>query len=236
MDLQKKDLTELSVLGLIAANVLPVFGVLYFKWDAFAIVLLYWAENLVIGFYNILKMALAKVAHPIEHLGKLFLIPFFVVHFGGFAAVHGLFILLLFGKGQSLSSGGGQHPWPCFLIFVQLLIGVIWQVCSTIPANMKIAIAALFVSHGISFINNYILKREFASAKPKDLMGQSYSRVVVMHVAIIAGAFLSAALHSPAGILLALIALKTILDVKLHLREHRVLHPDSPPSGFPQSV
>jgi hypothetical protein len=226
MNIQKKDLTELSVLGLVAANVIPIFGVLYFKWDTFSIVLLYWAENLVIGFYNILKIAVAKVARPIEHLGKLFLIPFFIVHFGGFAAVHGIFILLLFGKGQSLSSGPGQHPWPCFLVFVQLLIGVIWQVYSTIPANMKIAIAALFVSHGVSFVDNFLLKGEFASAKPKDLMGQPYSRVVVMHIAIIAGAFVSAALRSAAGILLVLIVLKTILDVKLHLRQHRnILHP-----------
>jgi len=225
--LDKKQLSNLSVLGLVAANTIPIFGVLYFKWDAFSIVLLYWAENLVIGFYNVLKIATAKVAHPIEHLGKLFLIPFFIVHFGGFAAVHGLFILLLFGKGQSLSSGG-QHPWPCFLVFVQLLIGVIWQVYSTIPANMKIAIAALFVSHGVSFVDNFLLKGEFASAKPKDLMGQPYSRVMVMHIAIIAGAFVSAALHSAAGILLVLIVLKTILDVKLHLREHRKIWQPAP--------
>ena len=48
----------------------PLWGVLFFNWDAFYIVLLYWAENLVIGFYNILKMVLAQPLNP-DELKKL---------------------------------------------------------------------------------------------------------------------------------------------------------------------
>ena len=42
-----------------------------------------------------------------------------------------------------------------------------------------------------------------------------------MHVAIIAGGFLTMALGSPAALLAVLIALKTVLDVNLHNREHK---------------
>ena len=56
-------------------------------------------------------------------------------------------------------------------------------------------------------------------------MGQPYSRIVVMHIAIIAGAFLAAAFKSPLPILIVLIALKTVLDIKLHLLEHRLSSP-----------
>ena len=38
-----------SAWALIAANVLPLLGVLFWDWDAFAIVALYWVENVVIG-------------------------------------------------------------------------------------------------------------------------------------------------------------------------------------------
>jgi hypothetical protein len=52
-------------------------------------------------------------------------------------------------------------------------------------------------------------------------MGSPYGRVVVMHVAIIFGAFLTAALGSPVGILIILVGLKTSLDVIFHMRQHK---------------
>ena len=96
MKLPKKYASNIPLMALTAANVLPLFGALFWGWEAFNIVLLYWAENLAVGFYNILKIAFAKVSHPAEHLGKLFLIPFFTVHYGGFTAVHGVFVLAMF--------------------------------------------------------------------------------------------------------------------------------------------
>ncbi len=217
----KDHLTDLPLLALVAANIAPIYGVAVFGWDAFNIVLLYWAENLIIGFYNILKIAFAKVEHPIQHLGKLFAIAFFIIHYGGFVAVHGIFIFLMFGKSEGGPNLNLGHAWPCFLVFVQLLIGVIWHCWTTVPNDMKYAMAALFISHGISFVRNYILAGEYKTAKSKDLMGQPYSRVIVMHVAILAGGFLSFAIGSPAGVLIVLIALKTIIDIKLHLRQHK---------------
>ena len=63
-------LTNIPLVALVAANMVPLWGVLFFNWDAFYIVLLYWAENLVIGFYNILKMVLAQPLNP-DELKKL---------------------------------------------------------------------------------------------------------------------------------------------------------------------
>jgi hypothetical protein len=110
MKLSKKDLTSIPVITLVAANLLPLWGVCFLKWDAFYIILLYWSENLAIGFYNILKIVAAKAKHPAEHIFKLFLVPFFVVHYGGFMAVHGLFVLAFAGVFLfifSLQSGSG---------------------------------------------------------------------------------------------------------------------------------
>ncbi|MCX5638384.1 MAG: DUF6498-containing protein [Planctomycetota bacterium] len=213
----KKYWSDIPLLTLVAANTVPLWGVLFLGWDAFYIVLLYWAENLAVGFYNILKIAFVKVPHPVEHLGKLFFIPFFIIHYGGFTAVHGLFILVLFKKSPEFLSG---NTWPCFLVFVQLLLNVIKQAYSVMTVPVKYALAGLFFSHGVSFVDNFLLKREFASAKPDKLMGSPYARVVVMHIAIIVGAFLTFAIGSPVALLVVLIVLKTILDARLHLREH----------------
>ena len=45
-----------SAYVLIAANALPLFGVLFLGWDTFSIVALYWVENVIIGAINVLKM------------------------------------------------------------------------------------------------------------------------------------------------------------------------------------
>ncbi len=51
----------ISVLFLIAVNTIPFFGVLFFGWSLFSIMFLYWIENGIIGFFNIFKIALARV-------------------------------------------------------------------------------------------------------------------------------------------------------------------------------
>jgi hypothetical protein len=227
MKLSKKDLTDIPLLALVAANLLPLWGVCFLKWDAFHIIVLYWSENLAIGFYNVLKIAAAKVSHPVENLAKLFLIPFFIVHYGGFMAVHGFFVLAFAQKTQQASSvpSIGGHSWPCFLVFVQLLINVIRQMFSAIPSQMRYAVLALFVSHGVSFVHNYLLKGEYKTAKPGVLMGQPYARVVVLHIALLAGGFLTMALRSPVPLLFVLVVGKIILDIKLHLRERQKAKP-----------
>jgi len=220
MKLSKKDWLDLPVVALLAANAIPLFGVLFLNWDAFYVVLLYWTENIVVGFYNVLKMMFAAVPRPVAHLGKLFLIPFFIVHYGGFTAIHGFFVLALFHKDAQGPPMGGTD-WPCFLVFVQMLFNVIRYMYSVIPPQVRFAVLALFISHGVSFVQNYLIKREYTTAKPDKLMGSPYGRVVVMHIAILAGGFLTMAVGSPAPLLVILVVLKTILDVKLHNRAHK---------------
>lgn len=192
---------------------------LFWGWDAFHVVLLYWSENIAVGFYNILKIVCVKVSHPAEHLGKLFMIPFFTIHYGGFCAGHGFFILMLFNKGDS--SFMNNINWPCFFAFLQILLNVVRHAYSIMPEAMRYAMGALFASHGISFVYNYLIKGEYARIKSDRLMGSPYARIVIMHIAVLFGAFLTMALGSPVGILIILVGLKTSLDVIFHLRQHQ---------------
>ncbi len=219
MQVKRKYLTNIPLIALVAANLIPFWGVVFWEWDAFNVVLLYWSENIAVGFYNILKMAFAKVNKPVEHLGKLFMIPFFTVHYGGFCAVHGFFVLMLFGKGDGGSLQG--HSWPCFFVFLQMLLNVLKHIYSIMPEAMLYAMGALFVSHGVSFVYNYLIKGEYAKVELNKLMGSPYARIVIMHMAVLFGAFLTTALGSPVGILIILVGLKTSLDVIFHLRQHK---------------
>lgn len=76
---------------LIAANTLPLLGVLFWAWDSASVVVFFWAENLIIGLFNVVKMLSFGSAQG------LFLALFFTVHYGGFTVGHGLFIAQLFG-------------------------------------------------------------------------------------------------------------------------------------------
>ncbi|MGB5884183.1 MAG: DUF6498-containing protein, partial [Desulfobulbales bacterium] len=73
----QKQQDPLSLAALIGANLIPFIGIFFFHWDVSYIVLLYWIENLVAAFYNILKLAFLKIDSSTEKVGKLFLIPFF---------------------------------------------------------------------------------------------------------------------------------------------------------------
>ncbi len=221
MRFKKEYLTNIPLISLVAANLIPFWGVLFLGWDAFGVVLLYWSENIAVGFYNIFKMVFSSVDKPAEQFKKLFLIPFFTIHYGGFCAGHGFFILMLFGKGESGFEPIHGEGWPCFLVFVQMLLNVIRHVYSIMPEAMRYAMGALFVSHGVSFVYNYVMKGEYAKVKTDVLMFSPYGRIVIMHLAVLFGAFLTMALGSPVGILIILVGLKTSLDVIFHLRQHQ---------------
>ena len=134
---------QVSLLALVLVNLLPLLGVLFFNWDVVALVVLYWSENLVLGFYTVLKML---VKSPLGGLGKSL---FFLIHYGGFCAVHGVFIMALLVDGDVDPMPG--DPWPLFLVFPQLCINVVKQVMVHAPVAWLLPFAALFVSHGVSF-------------------------------------------------------------------------------------
>ena len=80
-----------STLALLAANAIPLVGVALLDWSAFSVLALYWLETAIIGVFTLLKIATCR-ANAIQ---KLFLMPFFCVHFGGFMVVHGVFVTLI---------------------------------------------------------------------------------------------------------------------------------------------
>ena len=145
----------------------------------------------------------------------------FTVHYGGFTAVHGFFVLAIFHKENGVGPRMGGENWPCFLVFVQMLFNMAKYMYSVIPLQVRLSVLALFASHGISFVYNYFFRREYAFTNPGKLMASPYGRIVVMHIAILAGGFLVMTIGSPAALLAVLVVLKTGLDVSLHNRSHR---------------
>jgi hypothetical protein len=193
-----------SVIGLLLANLIPVFGVMELHWEIFPLMFLFWSENVIIGLINVLKMLAASPDLPVSWAGKLFTIPFFCVHYGMFTFVHGVFVIALFGG--DLKHGAG-FPGP----------ETFWRIMQ--ENHLGWAVLGLAISRGISFAANYIGNGEYQRASLPQLIAQPYGRIVVMHLAILGGGFLMLALHSPVWGLLLLVALKTALDLRGHFAE-----------------
>jgi hypothetical protein len=213
-----------SVLVLIAVNLLPLWGAVMWNWSVFEIVLLYWMENVVIGAINVVKMATcapnltaaapATTKSPftdgalpltpaVHHASKLFLIPFFAFHYGMFCLVHGIFVFLLLGSGQS-AFGDASSEVPAFL-----------------TGGGGLLILAIGASHLWSLATNFFGRGEFRRVTVMEQMFAPYARVVVLHVAIVFGAFAIMLAGSPLGLLALLVLGKIALDAGLHLRAHR---------------
>ncbi len=283
-----------SIAVLLVANAIPLIGVLFFGWSLLTILVIYWLENGIVGFWNVPRILLAQgsvvpVLPPLpdaaaiaatgnaqaaanlqaawqkarasQHqanvgtaptpgaapggaatplgfgrafrstrlpsLGRAALAGFFLVHYGIFWFVHGVFVFTLplflggpMSAGSPCVTGPDALPSGGFpgLPLAECATGPFGQV---LWSNVAIAGAALFLSHGVSLLFNYIGRAEYLTASPTGQMGAPYGRVVVLHLTILFGAFAVAFLGSPVAALLILIGLKTALDLGLHRREHR---------------
>jgi len=207
-----------AVIALLAANLIPIVGVLFFGWSLMTILLLYWLENGIVGAWNVPRIAMAKgedvvpsgratvVAAAPPGCQRAVLVPFFLFHYGMFWLVHGIFLFVLPAFGSFGRPGSGDEPSPFGEVNVPALL---------------LGGAAMVVSHGVSFFANYLGRGEYRTATPTGRMMSVYGRVVVLHLTILFGAFAVAALGSPIAVLVILVVGKTILDLSLHWREHR---------------
>jgi len=194
---------------LILANLIPLFGVLFWRWEVFPLMLLFWMENVILGIINVAKMIMVKSGNPRENTSKAFIIPFFCLHYGIFTLVHGVFVIVLFSGLLDKTGSGGDFSLPGLLV----------------------AILSITVSHVVSFYYNYIRGGEYTRTTLNSLLFQPYGRVIVLHLTIIGGGFLIMILGSPVWGLVLLIFAKISLDLRAHIREHAKLAIKESPSN-----
>ena len=186
-----------SSAALIAANLIPLAGVLAGGWRVFDVLLLFWAENVIIGVFNVLRMLVVAKRREPSAVG---LAMFFTLHYGIFTIVHGVFVVTLFGA-------AAESPLPAF--------------AGLAAPGLALPLAALVASHGVSFLANFVFGGEMDRVSAGALMAAPYGRVVVLHVTIIFGGFAVAASGAPVLALALLVALKIVVDLAAHLAEHR---------------
>ena len=223
-----------SIALLVGVNLIPLAGVLFWGWNIATLLVLYWIENGIVGVLNVPKMLLARgdsaPAAPIPSANRLAgdgpaarvgLVLFFLAHYGIFWLVHGVFVL-------TLTTFAGQMVEPSFpgpAFPPDVLPGQVDALGRAVAAGPDLSAVAwgalaLAISHGTSFVVNFLGRREYLAVSPLRQMAAPYGRVVILHLAILLGAFVSLAIGSPIGAVIVLVILKTAVDLALHVRDH----------------
>lgn len=200
-DIWKYIINDSSTWTLIFSNVLTIIIAVLQNWSLLFLLLIYWSQSVIIGFFNFVRILnLKEFSTKGYKIGgipvaptkgvKYFTAFFFAFHYGvfhlGYLAFLGVFSI--FESPGALISN---------LIFVPIISLV------------------FLINHLFSF-----LKNKESDLKKKRNIGHimffPYARIFPMHIIIIFGLFLGGA-----AIVLFLV-LKTIADVVMHVMEHTI--------------
>lgn len=208
------------MLLLVAANAVPVVGVVFFKWNPFMILVIYWGESAIIGFFNILKMFIGGIIqdHRFSPAGAgkaAFFCIFFTLHYGGFMAGHAVFIVVML----AIAASGFNSPDINPLGILYSFLPSQWTWRGFIESEL-FALAVLFVNHLAAFYMNFIQTAEYNTTQPEDYMMQPYKRIVVMHLTILLG-FVTVFISGlrGAGVIIIWVGMKVIADLKMNMKE-----------------
>ena len=217
---------------IISANSIPVIGVIFLKWNPYMILLIYWGESLIIGLFNIFKMIISGAIQdrkfsPPGFTAGAGLSLFFTVHYGMFMFVHGVFIVIFMLIAASGDSPGSAPPADPISAIKMLIPGEM-TVIEFLESEFA-AIAALFISHLVSFYLNFIKTGEYNYTTADNYMVRPYKRIIVMHLTIIFGAFaLFISGFKSVVFIIIWIGLKILTDLKMQVSETKKYPVSSP--------
>lgn len=203
--------------GALIVNLLPIGMVAFGGWSLSALVVLYWLENLVVGGVNVLRMGVSGVANGAGAIAAgLFTIPFFIVHYGMFCFVHGIFVLAMFGgevDPETLQTSASVSPADGPLMLASSAIGIAPGMGAVLGviALWKLGLFAMY----------FIRRGDYRNSNPAEHMMRPYGRIVFLHLAIFAGAFGLTLIGQPIWGVMALAAIKTLYDMFAEWREAR---------------
>ena len=218
---------------LITTNIIPIIGIIFYNWNPLFLLLIYWAESGIIGILNIFKMILAGSVTKDNNfsvlglLGSIFLSAFFTIHYGGFMAGHLIFLVLFFFGVINFSNTETAVSMPSDNAFengteiISRFFSFGSQSGVPFIFSESFVLICLFASHIVSLFMYFVKDKEYIEKSSIDFMAQPYSRIFVMHITIVLGAFLLAMTGWKNKTLIILwVILKIFIDLRSHSKSH----------------
>tara|TARA_R110002167_G_scaffold14430_11_gene58672 strand:- start:5431 stop:6147 length:717 start_codon:yes stop_codon:yes gene_type:complete len=186
------------LLFIVLANLIPIGGVILLGWDGGEILILYWVENLIIGMLTLPRVIAARghvhqtglqEKHPSVGVGC-----FFVVHYGIFCLVHGVFTLIIASEFFLRSHEPGAVDPPFDGAFL-------WAVLALAGLNL------------FALWRDWWVPRAWRNTDPISEMFRPYGRIFVLHFAVLGGAWAMQKYNAPEGAILILCLAKAGLEL-----------------------
>lgn len=188
---------HLARLLIVAINLVPLAGVLWFGGNVGFLLALFWGENLVFGALTAVRLLMNT--GPVPRLFRLPLVAFFMVHFGLFCAGHGIFVRSFFAQG--MHGGFELNLITQFRDFAAYYPQ--FGRSMALIAGMNVAQWLLAWRRDPAFLSGALMQE----------MNAPYPRLVMLHVTLLFGGFAVLWLGQPLWALVLLVAMKTAMDL-----------------------
>lgn len=187
-----------SATALILANLIPLGFAAAGIWSLGTLLALYWAENLIIGFFTLVKILMITRASG-ERGGYVFAL-IFTAKYGAFCLGHGLILTELFIDLPPNTNLPG-YIFGGYGLLVPFLV--------------------LFASHAVSFGSNFIRDGAFDPRGAEHYSARPFSRIFVLHLTLVAAAFALILIGTHAATLVLFVLIKIGVDLRAHLAANR---------------
>jgi hypothetical protein len=181
------------LITIILVNLMPLVGVLFFGWQIGHVVIVFWLESIMIGFFNLLRMIFARGERDgVRPRGKAGTALFFLVHYFGFMLGQGFFILaFVLAKEDFMQIGS---------------------------LNLPLVFAGLLLFYSFNFISDFILTGEFQRRTHDFYFFRPYGRVFIQQVLILGGGWLIASgkLSREVAFTILLVGMKILVDLAIY--------------------
>lgn len=165
---------------LVAANLIPVYGVWFLGWSAKEVFIVYALETLIVGMMTLLKMAVITLARKKDiwynegsstPVSGLFFMAFFTLHYGLFAAVQST----IFSQSANITPQGSgmMHFFFHWYEYINRDIGYM--------------LAGFVVSYFATSFVPFVVNGEYKTISMMRVMFQPYGRIFIQQFTVILG-------------------------------------------------
>ena len=199
----KRKLTREDII-MIAANLIPVYGVWFLGWSAADAFIVYALETIIVGIMTLLKLGVMTVVRKKDTWynegrstmasGLLFMF-FFTIHYGLFVAVK----TSIFSQSANLPGSGFLHFFLNWYTYLD-------------NQDIVIMLCGFVISYLVRSFIPFIIKGEYRTLSMMRVMFQPYGRIFIQQFTVILGSMFLVLGGDKAFILIFALA-KILFDV-----------------------
>jgi hypothetical protein len=169
------------------------------KVSALAVLYGYFLETIIIGIFNVFKMVQCFKHDRERNKSIVFLVPFFIFHYGFFIAVQSIFLFVI------VSMSGDQNITEPFHLMTN------YKMVFQTEGILEI-VFILGMSQILKYIFDFIQPQKYLAFSASEIMMKPYARIFIQQFVVILGSFFIVFSEASVVAALLLIIFRFLLD------------------------